>query len=156
MTDDEAKLRRVLSANIKHYRVKLGYTQEKLAETVGLSDQTINDIEGCRTWVSDKTIRVVRKLQFLNNFLIKIAFLQGFARKNARLVREPTGFPNKSIVKVARVLNIEAYQLFLPQTEAEKFFPVKVPADILQDLKESIKEDLERRFSEVITTMPSV
>jgi len=115
MTDDEAKLRRVLSANIKHYRVKLGYTQEKLAETVGLSDQTINDIEGCRTWVSDKTI-----------------------------------------VKVARVLNIEAYQLFLPQTEAEKFFPVKVPADILQDLKESIKEDLERRFSEVITTMPSV
>ena len=47
-----------------------------------------------------KTIRVVRKLQFLNNFLIKIAFLQGFARKNARLVREPTGFPNKSILSM--------------------------------------------------------
>ena len=115
MTDDEAKLRKVLSANIKHYRGKLGYTQEKLAETIGLSDQTINDIEGCRTWVSDKTV-----------------------------------------AKVARVLNIEVYQLFLPQTEAEKFFPVKVPADILQDLKENIKEDLERRFSEVITTTPSV
>ena len=45
-----------------------------------------------------RCIKVVRKLQFLNNFLIKIAFLQGFARKNARLVREPTGFPNKSII----------------------------------------------------------
>lgn len=31
-------------------------TQEKLAEETGLSAQTINDIEGCRTWVSDKTL----------------------------------------------------------------------------------------------------
>jgi transcriptional regulator with XRE-family HTH domain len=34
----------------------LGYTQEKLAEIVDLSTQTISDIEGCRTWVSDKTL----------------------------------------------------------------------------------------------------
>ena len=31
-------------------------TQEKLAEETGLSAQTVNDIEGCRTWVSDKTL----------------------------------------------------------------------------------------------------
>jgi transcriptional regulator with XRE-family HTH domain len=110
MTDDEEKLRRALSANIKRYRSKLGLSQERLAETVGLSDQTINDIEGCRTWVSDKTI-----------------------------------------VKIARAFNIEAYQLLFPQTEAEKLFPVRVPADILQDLKEIIKEDLDRRFNEVVT-----
>jgi hypothetical protein len=42
-------------------------------------------------------IRVVRKLQFLNNFLIKTAVLQAESRKTARLVREPIGFPNKSI-----------------------------------------------------------
>jgi DNA-binding XRE family transcriptional regulator len=110
MTDDEANLRKSLSANIKRCRAKLGFSQEKLAETVGLSDQTINDIEGCRTWVSDKTI-----------------------------------------IKLARALNIEVYQLFFPQTEAGKLFPVKVPADILQDLKGLIKEDLDRRFSEVVT-----
>ena len=40
--------------------------------------------------------RVVRKLQFLNNFLRKSHFCRALARKNARLVREPTGFPNKS------------------------------------------------------------
>jgi len=43
-------------------------------------------------------IRVVRKLQFLNNLLIKSHFCRALARKNARLVREPTGFPHKSIV----------------------------------------------------------
>jgi len=110
MTDDEEKLRKALSANIKRYRAKLGFSQERLAETVGLSDQTINDIEGCRTWVSDKTL-----------------------------------------VKIARAFNIEAFQLLLPQNEAEKLFPVKVPSDILQNLKDIIKEDLDRRFNEVVT-----
>lgn len=110
MTEDEKKLRKVLSANIKYYRAKLGFSQEKLAETVGLSEQTINDIEGCRTWVSDKTI-----------------------------------------VKIALAFSLEVYQLLFPQTEAEKLFPVKVPADILCSLKETIKGDLDRRFSEIVT-----
>jgi Uma2 family endonuclease len=41
--------------------------------------------------------RVVRKLQFLNNYLRKLHFCRALARKNAGLVREPTGFPYKSI-----------------------------------------------------------
>ena len=49
-------LREILSQNIKTKRKELGFTQEKLAELVELSAQTINDIEGCRTWVSDKTL----------------------------------------------------------------------------------------------------
>lgn len=49
-------LREILSQNIKAKRKELGFTQEKLAEAVELSAQTINDIEGCRTWVSDKTL----------------------------------------------------------------------------------------------------
>ena len=110
MVDDMVKLRKVLSANVKRYRVKFGFSQERLAETVGLSDQTINDIEGCRTWVSDKTI-----------------------------------------VKIARTFNIEAYQLLVPQIEAEKLFPVKLPADILQDLKDTIKSDIDRRFIDVVS-----
>ena len=109
-TGDEAQLRKLLSANIKRYRAESGFSQEKLAEVVDLSPQTINDIEGCRTWVSDKTI-----------------------------------------VKIARAFNIEVYQLLFPQTEDKKLFPVKVPADILQNLKETIKKDLDRRFGEVVT-----
>ena len=50
------ELRKTLSLNIKRQRKILGLTQEKLAEVTKLSSQTINDIEGCRMWVSDKTI----------------------------------------------------------------------------------------------------
>ncbi len=52
----QSELRGILSTNIKFYRKKLFYTQEKLAEKTGLSAQTINDIEGGRTWVSDKSL----------------------------------------------------------------------------------------------------
>jgi len=50
------KVRKRLSANIKAGRERLGFTQERFAEKAGLSTQTISDIEGCRTWVSDKTL----------------------------------------------------------------------------------------------------
>ena len=49
-------------------------------------------------------IRVIRKLQFQNNFLLKTHFCRALARKNARLVREPMGFPNKSIIVLLTVL----------------------------------------------------
>lgn len=52
----QVELRQNLAENIKFYRKRLGLTQEKLAEKTGLSAQTINDIEGCRTWVSDKSL----------------------------------------------------------------------------------------------------
>lgn len=60
----QTELRAILSTNIKFYRKRLFLTQEKLAEKTGLSVQTINDIEGCRTWVSDKSlIKIAEALQ---------------------------------------------------------------------------------------------
>ena len=56
MTVETNTLRKVLSANIKEYRNLDGISQEKLAEKTGLSEQLIKDIEGCRSWVSDKTV----------------------------------------------------------------------------------------------------
>jgi transcriptional regulator with XRE-family HTH domain len=50
-------VRKLLAANIKAKRSELGLTQEKLAELVNVSYQMIHDIEGCRTWVSDKTLQ---------------------------------------------------------------------------------------------------
>jgi transcriptional regulator with XRE-family HTH domain len=70
---DTQELRETLAKNIKKQRKFLGLTQEKLAETADISSNMINDIEGCRTWVSDKTI-----------------------------------------LKLARALHIEAYQLLIP------------------------------------------
>ena len=56
MEDKSETLRKTLSANIKKHREYLGLTQEKLAEKAGLSANMVNDIEGCRTWISDKTL----------------------------------------------------------------------------------------------------
>ena len=56
MSDKAADLRKTLSANIKKHREQLGFTQEKLAEKAGISAHMVNDIEGRRTWVSDKTL----------------------------------------------------------------------------------------------------
>jgi len=56
MRSDVEPIRKVLAENIKKYRKNFGYSQEKLAEKTGLSAQTLNDIEGCRRWISSKTI----------------------------------------------------------------------------------------------------
>jgi len=56
MRSDLEPIRKVLAGNIKKYRKNFGYSQEKLAEKTGLSAQTLNDIEGCRRWISSKTI----------------------------------------------------------------------------------------------------
>ena len=54
-------MRVVLSKNIKKYRNGFKYTQEKLAEKAGISSQSLNDIEGCRRWVSSKTMTKLAK-----------------------------------------------------------------------------------------------
>jgi transcriptional regulator with XRE-family HTH domain len=49
-------LRKILSLNLKKHREILGISQEKLAEYASLSTMMVKDIEGCRTWVSEKTL----------------------------------------------------------------------------------------------------
>ena len=56
MTTKPLEIRSVFAKNVKEQRKNLGFTLEKLAELTGLAVQTINDIEGCRRWVSDTTI----------------------------------------------------------------------------------------------------
>jgi transcriptional regulator with XRE-family HTH domain len=56
MEDKSEAIKRNLSANIKKHREYLRLTQEKLAEKAGISANMVNDIEGCRTWVSEKTL----------------------------------------------------------------------------------------------------
>jgi transcriptional regulator with XRE-family HTH domain len=67
------KLREILSFNIKKERKKLGLTQEKLAEIADLSSQTINDIEGCRMWVSDKTMSKLARVLHVEAYQLLVA-----------------------------------------------------------------------------------
>jgi transcriptional regulator with XRE-family HTH domain len=61
MRTDLEPLRLILAGNIRKYRKNFGYSQEKLAEKAGLSAQTLNDIEGCRRWVSARTMTKLAK-----------------------------------------------------------------------------------------------
>jgi transcriptional regulator with XRE-family HTH domain len=56
MKEKIGNLRKILSMNIKKQRETLCITQEKLAENAGISVNMVKDIEGCRTWISDKTL----------------------------------------------------------------------------------------------------
>ncbi len=49
------ELKETLSKNIKKYR-KGRFTQETLAEAIGVSSQNINDIEGKRRWPREETL----------------------------------------------------------------------------------------------------
>ncbi|MDR2716654.1 MAG: helix-turn-helix transcriptional regulator [Treponema sp.] len=106
--DESNDLRRTLSLNIKKQRKILGLTQEKLAEATDLSSQTINDIEGCRMWVSDKTI-----------------------------------------LKLAKILHTDAYQLFKPITAVRTPIPENANTDkFIFEIESKIIKFVKQQFEE--------
>ena len=115
MNEKPEKIRRIFAQNIKKRREFLGLSQEKLAESAGLSVQTINTIEGCRMWVSDKTI-----------------------------------------VRLARALGVEVFQLFVPyQMDKKDLNPSS--ASVLLELRQKILSDvddfhtnIDSRFNEAL------
>jgi transcriptional regulator with XRE-family HTH domain len=72
MKADVEPIRKVLAGNIRKYRKKLGYSQEKLAEKAGLSAQTLNDIEGCRRWVSALTMTKLAKALHIDEYQLLV------------------------------------------------------------------------------------
>jgi transcriptional regulator with XRE-family HTH domain len=91
MKERPEKIRQILAQNIKKRRESLGMTQERLAEISNLSVQTINTIEGCRMWISDK-----------------------------------------SVTRLAKALNIEIFQLFMPHQVNKNELDARQIAVLLQ------------------------
>jgi transcriptional regulator with XRE-family HTH domain len=98
------KLRASLSTNIKKRRKILGLSQEKLAETANISSNMINDIEGCRTWVSDKTI-----------------------------------------LKLAKALKVEVFELFIPPPDEAKTTTFFSAEDSLDELEQILHKHRPKR-----------
>ena len=109
MKEKPEKIRQILAQNIKKQREKLGLTQEKLAEIANLSVQTINTIEGCRMWISDK-----------------------------------------SITQLAKALQVEIFQLFLPHYINNKRLDSKNHAALLEFLQK-IKQNMVKMDSQIDT-----
>ena len=62
MAESTTRVKEILALNVKLLRKKKGLSQENLAEMADLSTQSISDIEGRRTWVSDKTLERLAKV----------------------------------------------------------------------------------------------
>ena len=101
MKERAEKIRQILAQNIKNRREILGLSQEKLAESADLSVQTINTIEGCRMWISDK-----------------------------------------SITRLAKALNVEIFQLFVPYTNKRELS--LSTSSVLLELRQNIMSDAEK------------
>ena len=84
MKSDIDPLRRILAGNIKKYRKNFGYSQEKLAEKANLSAQTLNDIEGCRRWVSAMTMTKLAKALHVAEYQLLIPESNGATGNNDR------------------------------------------------------------------------
>jgi len=64
---EESELRRVLSANIKHYRGLRRWSQVVLAEQIGISTNFLADIETGKSWISSLTL-----IKLANIFKIEV------------------------------------------------------------------------------------
>ena len=88
MAEKIPEIRSVLAKNLKEQRKKTGYSQEKLAEISGLSVQTINDIEGGRRWVSDKSITRLSTALSMECYQLLMPEFVNQNRKDAILIRQ--------------------------------------------------------------------
>jgi len=105
-------IRLTLAQNLKAQRNKLGFSQKRLAKISDLSIQTINDIEGGRRWVSDKTI-----------------------------------------TKLSIALNVECYQLLIPDYFNNKIAsPTKNLMKLKANMHKSVNNIIDAQFTDFIKT----
>ena len=74
MNEKPEIIRQILAKNIKKRREMMGLTQEQLAESANLSLRSVNDIEGCRMWVSDKSITRIAKALNIDVFELFVPY----------------------------------------------------------------------------------
>ena len=90
MEENSPNLRKILAFNIKKQREKLGMTQEKLAERADISAAMMNDIEGCRTWISDKTLINLSSALMIDTYRLFIPEISSREAIPAEVVMELT------------------------------------------------------------------
>ena len=82
MVNSTTQAKELLALNIKTQRKKRGLSQEKLAEMTNLSTQSISDIEGLRTWVSDKTLEKLSSAFNVDIFQLFIPTSEGTEKEH--------------------------------------------------------------------------
>jgi transcriptional regulator with XRE-family HTH domain len=129
MKERPEKIRQILAQNIKKRREILGLTQEKLAELTDLSLQTINTIEGCRMWVSDKSITRLAKALNMEVFQLLVPY-----KLNDDEIRESSS-----------ILLLELRQKIKKDVDA---FNLQLDANFKEALKSPVRENKEEQAAQ--------
>jgi transcriptional regulator with XRE-family HTH domain len=128
MEDKSHDLRKILSINIKKQREKLGITQENLAEKAGISAAMMNDIEGCRTWVSEKTLQNLSSALNIDTFrlflpevtsgdAIPVEVVMELTLELHEMLKKYTANVEKTLKKRGFLFDKENYSAVYPKTE---------------------------------------
>lgn len=112
--EETPSLRSIFAANVKRLRKELHLTQANLAELADISEPYMNDLELCKSWISDRTL-----------------------------------------VKIARALKKEPYELLKPQKEGfrepePEYRTEKNIIDTIEQAKREISKTVEQSMLEVI------
>jgi transcriptional regulator with XRE-family HTH domain len=92
-------LRKILSENIRKNRATLHISQEKLAESADISMPHIQDIEYCKTWVSDKTLSQIAQALNVEAYELLIP------EKDEK--REKSGSKNRALQHTAELIKVK-------------------------------------------------
>ena len=89
MKSSEIQIR--LAENLKRIRKSRKLTQFELAEKVGVSDETIKNIELCKTWTSEKTLSLLTEALDIDIHTLFIPVASSFERQDStetQLIKE--------------------------------------------------------------------
>jgi len=131
MKEKPERIRQILAQNIKKRRESLGMTQEELSKTAELSLQTINTIEGCRMWISDKSITRLAKALNIEVFQLFMPHRMNIKELDARHIAVLLEFWQKTKLAVEKMdsqIDVEFREVLrhpLRQREPEPRAPVR-------------------------------
>jgi transcriptional regulator with XRE-family HTH domain len=128
------EIREIFSKNVKEQRKNLGFTLEKLAELTGLAVQTINDIEGGRRWVSDKTIAKLSTALHIESYQL---FIVDFFKQD-RKIKTPTHL----------LLDFKEKLMENIDSQVEAQFNEYLKSNLLQDDKSRVQREIKKRVHE--------
>ena len=128
MEDKSQNLRKILAQNIKKQREKLGITQENLAGKADISAAMMNDIEGCRTWISDKTLKKLSSALQIDTYrllipeitsgeAIPVEVVMELSMELHEMLQKYTANVEKTLKKRGFLFDKSNFSVILPKTE---------------------------------------
>ncbi len=106
MTSNDIQIR--LAENLKRIRKSQKLTQFQLAEKAGISDETVKNIELCKTWTSEKTLAQITDVLNIDVSMLFLPVSSSFEKDSEASTRIKNVI-GENIVKYVNTVLAEVY-----------------------------------------------